>query len=186
MNTRRHAYCIGSIAAACLAATSAQAYTTLNLDIVSNGNLIQMDATAQCTTFGPVCFGGSILGEIKDYNLGDTSYLPIYNLTLDFGTTDIMLPDDQFNISFCATDGSPDGRCYHAYATMHYDQDDGQYDIPGWDITTPDFANGTPRAVRVIASVASVPEPASWAFMIVGFGLAGIALRQRRASVAYA
>ena len=33
-------------------------------------------------------------------------------------------------------------------------------------------------------SVSSVPEPAAWALMIGGFGLAGASLRRRRASVA--
>jgi len=33
---------------------------------------------------------------------------------------------------------------------------------------------------RNVAVGASVPEPASWALMIAGFGLAGGALRRRR------
>jgi hypothetical protein len=36
------------------------------------------------------------------------------------------------------------------------------------------------------ASVAAVPEPASWAMMLVGFGRAGTAMRRRRASVSVA
>lgn len=32
--------------------------------------------------------------------------------------------------------------------------------------------------------VAAVPEPASWAMLITGFGLAGSALRRRRAAIA--
>ena len=33
-------------------------------------------------------------------------------------------------------------------------------------------------------SVAGVPEPTSWALMIAGFGLTGVALRRRRAAQA--
>lgn len=36
------------------------------------------------------------------------------------------------------------------------------------------------------ASTGAVPEPASWAMMIAGFGMAGAALRRRRARVAFA
>jgi hypothetical protein len=32
----------------------------------------------------------------------------------------------------------------------------------------------------------SVPEPASWAMMLVGFGIAGIALRSRRTKLRFA
>ena len=38
----------------------------------------------------------------------------------------------------------------------------------------------------VTLDVASVPEPATWAMMIGGFGLAGAALRRRRATVRFA
>ncbi|MBA3895889.1 MAG: PEPxxWA-CTERM sorting domain-containing protein [Sphingomonadaceae bacterium] len=34
--------------------------------------------------------------------------------------------------------------------------------------------------------ITAVPEPASWAMMIAGFGMAGVALRRRRALAAVA
>lgn len=36
------------------------------------------------------------------------------------------------------------------------------------------------------ATITAVPEPASWAMMIGGFGLAGVAMRRRRTNVRYA
>jgi len=36
------------------------------------------------------------------------------------------------------------------------------------------------------ASLGAVPEPASWAMMVAGFGLAGAAMRRRRTAVAFA
>ena len=36
------------------------------------------------------------------------------------------------------------------------------------------------------ASLGAVPEPASWAMMLAGFGLAGVAMRRRRTAVAFA
>jgi hypothetical protein len=48
----------------------------------------------------------------------------------------------------------------------------------GRPTTSLSFTTGTPPA--------PVPEPASWALMIVGFGLTGAALRARRQTVAFA
>ena len=45
---------------------------------------------------------------------------------------------------------------------------------------------GNPAGLRVeflSSSIAAVPEPATWAFMILGFGLVGGALRSRKANV---
>jgi hypothetical protein len=61
---------------------------------------------------------------------------------------------------------------------------------------TPDFAaNGTYTneevgfnlaTLTVSGSANAVPEPAAWGMMIGGFGLAGMAMRRRRASLRYA
>lgn len=40
------------------------------------------------------------------------------------------------------------------------------------------------RSIEVSSAAGSVPEPASWALLIGGFGLSGAALRRRRAAVA--
>jgi hypothetical protein len=46
---------------------------------------------------------------------------------------------------------------------------------------------GGPAWIRVtIGDLSAVPEPATWAMMITGFGLAGAAMRRRRASLAFA
>ena len=51
---------------------------------------------------------------------------------------------------------------------------------------TETYSSAILTGVQVIASVkgGAVPEPASWALMIVGFGLAGSALRTRRRAMA--
>jgi hypothetical protein len=49
-----------------------------------------------------------------------------------------------------------------------------------WDTFTADNSN----SVDVDIGVGVVPEPAAWAMMIAGFGLAGATLRRRRAAVA--
>ena len=42
------------------------------------------------------------------------------------------------------------------------------------------YTNGGGSPVLQLTSGAAVPEPATWAMMITGFGLAGVALRRRR------
>lgn len=51
-----------------------------------------------------------------------------------------------------------------------------------------DYYSGSPitLTVTLAATTPSVPEPASWALMIGGFGLAGGALRLRRRTVTFA
>lgn len=48
------------------------------------------------------------------------------------------------------------------------------------------FGNQTKAAFRLYGTSAGVPEPANWALMIAGFGLAGAAMRRRRVTVSYA
>ena len=45
---------------------------------------------------------------------------------------------------------------------------------------------GENGAYTGLLSLASVPEPATWALMILGFGMTGAALRRRQAKVAFA
>jgi hypothetical protein len=47
-----------------------------------------------------------------------------------------------------------------------------------------DPAYGLDKALGGGAPVGGVPEPATWAMMLVGFGAAGAALRRRRIAVA--
>ena len=45
-----------------------------------------------------------------------------------------------------------------------------------------DWESFSDNGVRIVVDGAPVPEPADWALMIVGAGLAGVALRRRKAS----
>ncbi|RYE79248.1 MAG: PEP-CTERM sorting domain-containing protein [Oxalobacteraceae bacterium] len=62
-------------------------------------------------------------------------------------------------------------------------------DGPGEGILTYNVSTRTPRTGNLQfadAPVGAVPEPASWAFMIGGFGLAGGMMRRRVSEVSYA
>ncbi len=53
---------------------------------------------------------------------------------------------------------------------------------PGNISATADLPTGTfALAGDLVQSTATVPEPESWALMILGFGVAGMALRRRGA-----
>lgn len=66
------------------------------------------------------------------------------------------------------------------------------FDAMGWDLdfnvlASPNYSYSTAAAFGAFAALAPVPEPATWAMMIAGFGIAGAALRRRaRASVTFA
>ena len=66
------------------------------------------------------------------------------------------------------------------------------FDAMGWDLDFNILANSgyqftTAEAFAAFGVLAPVPEPATWALMIAGFGLVGAAMRrQARVSVAYA
>jgi hypothetical protein len=54
--------------------------------------------------------------------------------------------------------------------------------------TTIAFTNGTPFGDNMLGlddvSVTGVPETATWAMLIIGFGLIGVSARRRKAAVA--
>jgi len=54
------------------------------------------------------------------------------------------------------------------------------------DATGADDGLGIDDVSVLAAPVSAVPEPASWALMLTGFGLAGAMLRRRRATIAFA
>jgi hypothetical protein len=100
---------------------------------------------------------------------------------------------------------SPDGSTYASYSLYNYAYVNSAR-ITSSDLRTPDaftplsgygsgtyqnydYATGTQAyaqfdATSFTSSPAAVPEPASWALMIGGFGIAGGALRRRRSTMA--
>jgi hypothetical protein len=65
------------------------------------------------------------------------------------------------------------------------------FDAMGWDLgfdvlARPTYAFTTAQAFRDFGALAPVPEPATWAMMIAGFGMAGAMSRRRgRTSISF-
>jgi|JI10StandDraft_1071094.scaffolds.fasta_scaffold226895_3 hypothetical protein len=60
------------------------------------------------------------------------------------------------------------------------------YDFGGAKVTSIVFSTGASNAFEFdgLAGTVAVPEPATWAMMIMGFGVAGAKLRRRRTAIA--
>jgi hypothetical protein len=93
-------------------------------------------------------------------NLNPTVILPLYSVFDTFHGDCLGADHCAGGFLFAQTSGSPN--------VVHYD-DHGAFVVESYDLRT------LPRT--------AVPEPATWAMMIVGFGLVGATLR-RRAAVA--
>lgn len=66
------------------------------------------------------------------------------------------------------------------YSWLSYALAPGTYTIAGTTIASPTGSGGA--FIRVVSG--AVPEPASWALMIAGFGMVGAAVRRRTAATA--
>lgn len=127
------------------------------------------------------------------------SDLSPYTFTLTtkafFRVTDAYLPGDTYHIvdtgnaidvfTTFTTDGAiiPD---YHnaawtdtSFSRSSLTLNPGTYSI----FVSGDCAEGCPAGLGVRLDTATVPEPASWALLLVGFGMVGTALRRRNAAI---
>lgn len=59
------------------------------------------------------------------------------------------------------------------------------FDAIGWNLNKSASASYSRTTAQIYANAGNVPEPASWALMLGGFGLVGAAMRHRRAAVSF-
>lgn len=164
------------------AATAQLSITTDNtIGVLTAANVTDWSIalTAGMTTvylFGPLSGNNSglrVFGTLFSATASD--------LLFDFGGADAIIFDN-FSFSgddaYCLDGAAATATCVSPPGTETVFLDGGNTA----------FETVRPTGVQVLASVnGAVPEPASWAMMIAGFGLAGAALRRRqRVSVSYA
>ncbi len=146
---------------------------------------ILLPATAQASVKFKVTGGG----PLDSYSFAiDGAFAPNAFSAHSFSVTDVA---SQGDIGFGVTDYLAD---YNFYDTTQGGGFDGGYAInvyPGAQLFTgltsaPRFQNGTYALVdyygqATTLTINGVPEPTSWALMIVGLGMSGASLRRRRA-----
>jgi len=107
---------------------------------------------------------------------------------IDFAFASLNLAaGSYYNVNFSFTGNSNQNFFYTQFnAQSFFDQSYAQAGFAGIDGTQAhDTTNFVLPAIRLNGSAAAVvPEPASWALMILGFGLVGVAARRRSATVA--
>ena len=132
----------------------------------ANGNLLSF------LTFTPAAgFEVSFIG------------LDYFNVNASFLRPTLQLFDSGGNtIGSFATVGSTAIRNY-AFNSAYF-SGPLKFGFSGGDTFNPLGIDNVRLDVRAIAAVGVVPEPASWALMISGFGLVGGAMRRRRANPA--
>jgi hypothetical protein len=164
-------------ASSCLVAAAPAMAQTKSFTLDINAFDFSLHGTGECSVIGSFCYGNTLDGSAKDLAYGNTTDLPIAGLTFDFGTGNIVFPGDQMDLAIWVDNGA-DGQFYHLIHTLQYDNYTGQNDIPGWNLLDPDHVV---RAASVtLKDTSPAPETATWAMMVIGFGLAGAAMRRRR------
>lgn len=173
---------------------------TANLDIISasasiEGSNLLLSATAN----GPIGGAGSlyIFGVNRG---GGTARLAGIGGTVLFDAAAILFPDGTGRIALLSNSGPPAITTLPGIVTVSGATISAQFALnllpsTGFDVTSYTFglwsrqrvnpaADGLPSEIADFAPnsgsiFASVPEPASWALMILGFGATGAALRRR-------
>lgn len=170
-------------AALCCAFVSMPAKATWTLNFVGSGTQITTTDTYNCypgyipditqcpaTTTDQGTFAFNTFGDVDDFT-GSIPY--VQQLTHDSWFTGTL---NFVNGSLFGTNLSYG----YQFSTCRFGQTYGCTDVRK-DGSAPTFAV---HFVRAYGSPAPVPEPATWAMMLAGFGLAGAAIRKRTSPVA--
>jgi hypothetical protein len=187
------------IAAALMAATSTQAFAltyvgnrtigtgSANLSITTDGTIgVLNQANITGWTIGVTDANGTF--TLQGPNSGNNSQLLISGTALTATATDLL-----FNFGASSGFALFQNPSIGSSGPFYCPQINGCFDFsgPGEGVLSGGPFNPTRNSLRgnvVLASVAGpvVPEPATWAMMIFGFGAVGGAMRARKVSVSYA
>lgn len=161
--------------------TSCAGYYDGNLFNNSSNTDIQSGLTALGAPGGIFTTFAAIPDANKLSNLNGTT-------TIDFGQT--LYGDTIVGVHFGAGNGSPgfgkgppngSGKATNLDTSVFYRFDAGTTGISSFTLNYQASSNA---ALFLTGNGTAVPEPASWALMLGGFGLLGISLRRRRTAKA--
>jgi len=141
----------------------------LNVEGLGNGTLDARNqrATALNELAGPSTFSASTLVPLAKYDTGGP--------TIDFGQALYGVTIVGFHVG-----GANGGGGIGYSGTAFYKFDAGTTGITSFTFSMPGLSNA---ALYMTGSAVPVPEPATWAMMIVGFGGVGAILRRRRTAL---
>lgn len=131
--------------------------------------------------------------DLAGFDLPSWIYLNNISLTLAGQTTNLLAQDFTFTAAPFGTDAYVSG--VGAYGTDnlafggvtagsydHFSQTISTVAGSTYHLTFDLSSYGSPNGLRISASdaIGAVPEPATWAMMLLGFGAMGVALRRSR------
>ncbi len=187
----------GLSALACLAATSAEAAPVLrSVETNVQTNPTEICFAGGCFTFTaqPFTGFGEILGVSTSANAAVSSTPPIFGAVLpsvsftDRGTVQYGPPPEVFGF-YSAFPETTFARFSNGDNFLGLRVTQNGQDFYGFAYTTDQVLNGfgfetspetTITATTVFPATTPIPEPATWAMMLLGFGAVGSVLRRRR------
>jgi hypothetical protein len=115
----------------------------------------------------------------------DDARLQIFGSALSATATDLLFDFSASTQAYLLIQSTLGDRSMYCVQSVNcFDQNRGE-EIISFGPLFNNFQRVPVSGVQAIASTAPVPEPASWALMIAGFGLAGVVMR-RKVQVAFA
>jgi len=144
-----------------------------------------------------VFFFGGVGSMIEDSSTGDAFWTVTLATSGELHVTDAFVIGDQwdmfvdgvsigitgsFNLGGSVTSDPNVAFGGDDYSWLSFALAPGTYTITGTTFSSPVGGGGS--FIRVVTTDAVIPEPATWAMLIAGFGLVGAAARRRRSGQA--
>ena len=184
-------------AAAVLVTGSAQATTTtIDFSTYAYGASVSTVGNATFSLYGsPVSSGAPVVGSFGSSSLGNsltTSYPTSSGISVNFAhaVKDLSFTFDNFGTNFVSFEKAFNGTTQVDFQNLGTVSGFPTITVAGNHITSFQVDNGENGSrswqfgIGSISFSNAVPEPATWAMMVAGFGLVGFAVRRRAVAVA--
>ena len=174
-----------------LSATSAHAVIIYNVDYsIGTGGVAGTITTDG--SFGVLSAGNFIAWTLVVTGLGAADTLTNLNSGVFTGGTDITADTNHIYFDFTHDDANPSYLLFQKFFSSGQDYvcaSNATYPLTpcfeGTSAIPRSFDDGTatfghPTSNEIIATAGAIPEPATWAMMLAGFGAVGFAMRRRQ------